>query len=155
MICTSSFLREFFSWHGNCDLHLHFCSGRNYPYCCLCIFSGIKKTVKFQKDLDKEMKNLTDLRNDFQQRLTTTVSSAEKDGKAPTIEEWLREAEELERKVLLTQQSIVANKKKKKRLCSTKRCRDSTQVSRLLREVQILLIKGRTFPQAQTIKHQG
>lgn len=53
-----------------------------------------------------------DLRNDFQQRSTTTVSSAEKDGKAPTLEEWLREAEELERRVLLTQQSIVANKKK-------------------------------------------
>ncbi|KAK9906165.1 hypothetical protein M0R45_002825 [Rubus argutus] len=94
-----------------------------------------------------------ELRNDFQQRLTTTVSSAEKDGKAPTIEEWLREAEELERRVLLKQQCIVANKKK--RLCSTKRCRDSTQVSRLLSEVQILLTKGRTFPQAQTIKHQG
>ncbi|KAL6205575.1 hypothetical protein ACLB2K_022832 [Fragaria x ananassa] len=62
--------------------------GETLQYCCSCICSGSKNTVKFQKnldELDKEMKTLVDLRNDLQQ--------AKGDRKEPTIEEWLREAQ--------------------------------------------------------------
>ncbi|KAL6202297.1 hypothetical protein ACLB2K_026005 [Fragaria x ananassa] len=71
------------------------------------------------------MKTLVDLRNDLQQ--------AKEDRKSPTIEEWLREAQELERKVLLTKEGVAENNKKKQ-LC-TKRWKDSRRVlSMLLRE---------------------
>ncbi|KAM2058251.1 hypothetical protein ACFX16_030843 [Malus domestica] len=81
------------------------------------------------------MKHLVDLRNDFRQRLV--VSAAEKDGKAPAKveEEWLREVEELERKVSLLQTAgvIVMNKKKKKFSGRSKSCRLKLRVSQKLK----------------------
>lgn len=96
-----------------------------------------KDSAKFRNnldELDKEMKHLVDLRNDFRQRLV--VSAAEKDGKAPTKveEEWLREVEELERKVSLLQAAgvIVMNNKRKKFSGRSKSCRLKLRVSRKL-----------------------
>ncbi|KAM1807949.1 hypothetical protein ACFX11_030885 [Malus domestica] len=81
------------------------------------------------------MKHLVDLRNDFRQRLV--VSAAEKDGKAPVKveEEWLREVEELERKVSLLQTAgvIVMNNKKKKFSGRSKSCRLKLRVSQKLK----------------------
>lgn len=113
------------------------------PFCCCCICSSIKRTLKLQSnfnELEKEMKSLTDLRNDVRK-----LEPEEKDGKSTTQreEEWLREVEKLENEVNSARESITEMKNTKVCGCFSSwrgRCRLGKEVVRMLDEVERLQI---------------
>ncbi|XP_048318774.2 disease resistance protein At4g27190 [Ziziphus jujuba] len=113
---------------------------------CGSIYSKIKRTVKFHKDLDelvKKLKSLIDLGDDVKLRLV----SAENQGRTPTckVKEWLRKVENVVLKVKSMQADIEVNDKKKKlgRLfCYNPRIRHSKKVARCIKEVETLLKAG-------------
>ncbi|KAF3453531.1 hypothetical protein FNV43_RR03971 [Rhamnella rubrinervis] len=115
---------------------------------CGCIYSKIKRTVNFHKDLDdfvNKMKKLMDLRDDVKLQL----ESAENDGRSPTtkVKDWLSEVNDVELKANSMQADIVVNDKK---LCGcliryNQRVRVGKSVARILKEVETLLKTG-SFP---------
>lgn len=124
---------------------------------CGCLCSASIDTARFRKNLDeleKEMKHLKDLRNDFRQEMV--VSETEKDGKVPAAERevWFGEVELLQRKVSLLQARVVVMNNNKKKFCGCfrncgKRCKAAGEAARLLREIEILQSKARSFPEAK------
>ncbi|KAJ0100812.1 hypothetical protein Patl1_04361 [Pistacia atlantica] len=123
-------------------------------YCCcsLCpccsIYYNIRNTVRFQsnlKDLEKETKTLTDLKDNINQQL----AAAEKVGKPPKTQgkQWLEEVEAFLLRLKSLQTSMETHKERRNGClfnCS-QRCKFSKEVATVLEEVKRLTTAG-NFP---------